>query len=439
MDCQTLKTLKSLQAYVNRFGTLYHTVSIQKPLGSFIGHSPRPKKSTAYPKKPTSKSSPVTFSPPKPELSLAQVAHLCARPEYDVYPDLRSYGCSRTMFGRSPHSLLYQRKQPKQNACIEPAELKELNRLARLVELTPRVPYVPIYARTPRVSESNTSATHMVYAALTGFTCPKNPSRRLPFEKVFPSTKRPQIALFSGQPRIPLDTFNALLASKLSCLRSKLGLNSTPKNAPTLVSSWINMLLSDMSHPTKTKASRKPATVRKGKNTTDPSEQNGKKNTVAFTPAAPIAPVKEEPLSEVQASPQCIPVTVIPCEVHPTYQEYDLQVPQFDIRTFSDRIYDVRDILTQHSSLFTQARLARLHTYTPDILHPLLNQLTAVIATCLLLLYPTGFNNGTFRLSPDLTRIALMFTPDSSTNADLQTVDHLLEMISTLRSSLTFI
>jgi len=212
------------------------------------------------------------------------------------------------MFGRNPHKFLYRNKVNVQTPAETPeslrASLNELNRLARLVNLTPTVATVPIYFRTPKISESNDK--NQVLAGLAGFVSPTNPSVRLPFGKVFPGTKRPQISMLHGRPKISPDLFTALLASKLSCIRSKLGLNSTPKYAPRLVSSWINLVLSDLvsqPHAGSKASPAKPPPVRKGKKKTPSSEQKDKKNPVIFVPAATATTEKDQLVADSSVAP----------------------------------------------------------------------------------------------------------------------------------------
>lgn len=287
-----IKTLNQISFFVNKFSSVY--IVPQRRSGSFPGHSPRP---STHVRPPRQSAKSVVFSAPRPEPTLDQLAHQATRPDFAVYPDLRHLGCSRTMFGRSRHEFLYRQKvnTPSQDA-DNLACLKELNRLARVVEVTQsRCPIVPIYFDTPRLSQKMSSdrVSHMVAAELLGFT--KNGFVVDDFGAVFPQTERPSVSWFSGQPRTNKDKFNELLSSKLSSLRSKLGLTSTPSGAPALVSSWINRLLG---HKTLKKAKApkpKPSVSQENKSMTSASEKKVRKNKVDFVqPSALAIPAIDE-------------------------------------------------------------------------------------------------------------------------------------------------
>jgi hypothetical protein len=270
----------------------------------------------------------------------------------------------------------------------------------------------------------------MVYAALTGFTAPCDPTRRLPFEKVFPGTKRPQIALFSGQPRISPDTFNALLASKLSCLRSKLGLNSTPKNAPRLISSWINLVLKDLVTPTKAPSSPKP--VQKGKKTTSSSEQKEKKNKVEFTNAATADPAKVELVQPDSSAPSP--------DVHPTLRNHSVDLtalklevllpdtPDYASHTYSDRLAIAQILLSDHHHrIRNAAALAKFHIIHPDIdiMFNLAYELT-------LLLGQTTIKTAFFNLKPHKHEVEFSHQSDSDLPPHFITTSLLLGYLDTL-------
>jgi hypothetical protein len=117
--------------------------------------------------------------------------------------------------------------------------------------------------------------------------------------------------MFSGQPRIPREIFNDMLKSKLHMARSMLGVTSTPKCAPALVSSWINSLL----HKTFTASQVKK---------TSGSKQKPKTNQVDFsklvrvfvpssTPAQPPRPATPKPhqLTVVKPKPSTRPKSVL--------------------------------------------------------------------------------------------------------------------------------
>jgi hypothetical protein len=283
MDSATLKLLNSTASFASRFGSLNFAPLVQKPLGSFIGHSPRPRKSN-HPRVPRIKKSySVTYGPPRPELSLDQVAHFATRPDFEVYPDLRSFGCHRSMFGRKIHSFLYTQKVKVDTPTVSDLIcLKELNRLARLVELTPRC-QTPVYHETPRISRSlsHDKTAQRFCANLLSFERNGTVSD---FRTVFPGTAVPTVSMFSGQPRVNKEIFNQLLASKLSTLRSKLGTTSTPSGAPALVASWINLslrnLLSRKSNLVAKKAAKSLSSGKKDKKTKDNASAANK--TVTF-------------------------------------------------------------------------------------------------------------------------------------------------------------
>jgi len=187
------------------------------------------------------------------------------------------------------------------------------------------------------------------------------------FLSVFPRTQIPHVSLFSGQPRIDRTIFNSLLASKLSELRSRLGVQSTPVGSVSLVSSWINRLLANQ---TKNKqAKKKPASDNKGKKKTSASCQNAKKTKVQFTPAASQ---QEIPLPEV-------PITTVDTpDVHPKLSDYLQALPandsSLDFKTFdalrqlptADSVATARLLINDNAHIFAQVRLlTQLNQYLP--------------------------------------------------------------------------
>lgn len=275
-----VKTLNKISSFVLQFDSVY--IVPQRRSASFPGHSPRPH---VVPKPQRSTTSKVVFSAPRPEPTLDQLAHQATRPVFEVYPDLRSMGCAYSMFGRKPHNFLYTQKvnTPSQDLNDQLC-LKELNRMARLVEITSsHCPVVPIYFDTPRLSKqvAYNRVSHMVIAELLRFT--KNGFAVCDFSYTFPGTAAPKVAYFSGQPRIDKQQFNELLSSKLSSLRSRLGVNSTPSGAPALVASWINRLLRRKT-PITVSATEKPASKEnKRTKTTSAISPKAKRTKVEFT------------------------------------------------------------------------------------------------------------------------------------------------------------
>jgi len=299
-----VKTLNQISFLVNKFSSVY--IVPQRRSGSFPGHSPRPSECPRPSRQSTKK---VVFSAPRPEMTLDQMAHFATRPDFAVYPDLRHLGCSRSMFGRMPHSFLFRQKV---NTLSQDADnlvcLKELNRLARIVEVTQsHCPIVPIYFDTPRLSQkmSFDRVSHMVAAELLGFT--KSGFVVDDFGAVFPQTERPPVSWFSGQPRTDKDKFNELLSSKLSSLRSKLGVASTPSGAPALVSSWINRLLGRKTLKKAKAPKPKPSSQKRTSSMTSAPEKKARKNKVEF-----VQPSATEPSS------------VDECKQHPSPSEPSL-------------------------------------------------------------------------------------------------------------------
>ena len=272
--------MNSLASEFQQFGCIYHRVFSR---AKFPGCSPRP---VVQPKAPRRSRSTITFSEPKPTMSLNQIAHLATRSDFEVYPEIK---LSPDMFGPRPHNLLVSR-QVQTAASIERSELDELNRLARLVEMTSsRIPDVPVYASAPRISESlaHNKLYQQIIAGLLSFTSAKNPSVRNDFSVTFPATKV-VISHCLGQPKIERQIFNSLLASKMSELRSRLGINFSPVGSINLVSSWINMSLKRKQNPSSARSKRTADSVQKGRKPTSTSEQKVNKNKVAFVPAADV-------------------------------------------------------------------------------------------------------------------------------------------------------
>lgn len=262
-----LKALNQIASEQLRFNSLYRH---PRHCRSFIGSSPRPVPTTPRSPTPsTSSSNTVTWSSPRCEHTLEQIAHLatCNR-TFVIYPELR---LAPANFGPSPHGFL----SPRPLACnsISLSELEELNRLAKIVEISsPHSRQPPIYGEPPRLSESlsHDKRTQMIVSSLLHFTSKSFALND--FHTAFPSTAKPKVSYFSGQPRVDKDKFNELLVSKLGQLRSVLGINFTPKGAPALLSSWINKLLCG-----------KPPTARKVVKS-HVSEQKTKKNReITFT------------------------------------------------------------------------------------------------------------------------------------------------------------
>jgi hypothetical protein len=257
MQSSDIKTLNRLATHALRFKTTYFE-SLSR-VETFVGHSPR---------KQTPAKTKISFSSPKEIFSLSKLAHLALDANFVMYPE-------------TPISVRGMKRpflQTRSSTTTRPtrSELAELNRMARLVEMTSdRIPQVPVYACAPTIS-SDVSRFSQCVAAILGFTQKSNPSCKASFDSTFPKTEHPRVSMFSGQPRINRDIFNALLCSKLSELRSKLGISSTPKGAPALVASFINSSLSmkkPKPRPTKTKK-------------TSTSGQKVKKTKVDFTTSA---------------------------------------------------------------------------------------------------------------------------------------------------------
>jgi len=369
-----MRILNRIASEQLRFDTLYRVPSTRK---SFPGHSPKVQLAPKAGKTPSK----VIFSPVKPQLSLSQLAHLATREDFEIYPDLRSSYCSSQMFGTRKHEFLSVRMTKKVDSESDLASLKELNRMARLFELTSHSKHVSIYPESPKLSKmlSHDRVSHMIIAELLRFTV--NGFAVDDFSLVFPKTQRPHTVMFSGHPRIERNIFNQLLASKLSELRSRLGVSQTPVGSVSLVSSWINRLLN---FKTKTvQAKKMPVPEQKGKKKTSPSVQNGKKNKVNFTPAAPQ---QEVPLPEVQTT------TVDTPSAHPKLQDYLTAIPSndttLDFSTFdalrnlstADSVATARLLITDHGHCFNAIRL--LH----DVQQPLTPELEYVSTTLVLCL-----------------------------------------------------
>jgi hypothetical protein len=182
------------------------------------------------------------------------------------------------------------------------------------------------------------------------------------FEQVFPATRRPQVSMFSGQPRVPRDTFNDLLKSKLSQLRSCLGLTSTPKGIVTIVASWINKLL----------ASLVPKTHSVKKDRTQPKPDKAKKTKVESTVAPTVQSFEFIPASETQTEG---PPTIVASAT-------DSVEPNTDLMTFSR--YSLVDYLSANwyessYSLFSSLDYHSIHDLIRDC-RPLISRIHAFSA-----------------------------------------------------------
>jgi hypothetical protein len=256
MNSQECKTLNVIAHEAFKFGSLYR-VPAQR---SFVGHSPRP-----GPSAPVLPVSEVVFSQPHRDPSLNALAHQYSDTRIPVYPDLRDQ--FRATYDRK---FFAYRHTPSPRPLR--SELAELNRLAKLFTLCPSATIQG--SDIPRLSTSMDSGiTQMTVNSLLGFT--RN-GKLSTFEQCFPATTRPRVEMFSGQPRVPRDTFNSLLKSKLSQLRSTLGVSSTPNGSVTLIASWINKLLCSVvpkTHPRQKKTKDQPIPD-KGKKTKVPFVAN---------------------------------------------------------------------------------------------------------------------------------------------------------------------
>lgn len=341
-----LRVLNQLVSEVTRFGRLYRVPRRD----TFPGSSPKP---VVAPRPPRRSSSVVTYSPPREEPSLSKLAHLATRADFEIYSELRLPASS---FGpRQSTEFFVRRNVQTPSSTIEPDHLAELNRLARLVELTSAsCKMVPIYGQPPRLSENLTHVkTHqMVIAELLGFT---RFGILQPFSKVFPKTDRPQIEFVSGLPQISKDKFNKLLVSKMSELRSRLGINTSPNGSLKLIASWINCLLAAL------KPKAKPHPSQKGKKKTSSAEKTEKKTKVDFIPAALSSSDPEIPASSHEVK--------VETSDHPTLQRLSVLPPndstvtkEFDaLRSLStaDQVAHARLLLTDHAHLSNKVRLLK--------------------------------------------------------------------------------
>jgi hypothetical protein len=303
-----LKVLNQFSTQTSKFGTEYGFVFSRK---SFPGHSPRP---TVVCRPPRPSKVNVTYSAAKPQPSLNQLAHQATRSDFEIYPQFRLPVSS---FGprRSNDFLVRHKIHTPSNVKENIAAMIELNRMARLVEITSsRITHVPFYSDPPRLSTSLASdrVSHAVVAELLGFT--KFGFAIQDFRTVFPSTARPTVSMFSGQPRVPKAEFNELLISKLSTLRSKLGINFTPSGSLNLIASWINRLLcfrpktlptnkGKSSHKEKKMTSAAEKTAKDTKvSSTSPSLADRFTTTAIDTPASPPATANPPPVTSESAS-----------------------------------------------------------------------------------------------------------------------------------------
>jgi hypothetical protein len=311
MTSGDLKVLNQFSTQTLKFGTEYGFVFSRK---SFPGHSPRP---TVVCRPPRPSKVIVSYSAPKPQPSLNQLAHQATCSDFEIYPQLRLPASS---FGprRSNDFLVYRKIHTPSNVKENIAAMSELNRMARLVEITStRTPLVPFYPDPPRLSTSLAfdRVSHAVVAELLGFT--KSGFAIQDFRTVFPSTMRPTVSMFSGQPRVPKAQFNELLASKLSTLRSKLGINSTPPGSLCLVASWINRLLCFKPKPL---PSNKGKTSQKEKKNTSAAEKTAK-DTKVSSPSSSLAdrfkPADDTPAPpSAAANPPATPVSATQADSH---------------------------------------------------------------------------------------------------------------------------
>jgi hypothetical protein len=295
MNSQECKILNVIAHEAFKFGSLYRI-----PVNSsFVGHSPRP-----GPSAPVLPVSEVVFSQPRSDPSLNALAHQYSDIRIPVYPDLRDQ--FRVTFDRK---FLAHRHTPSPRPSR--SELAELNRLAKLFTLCPSATIQG--SDTPRLSTSMDSGiTQMTVNSLLGFT--RN-GKLSTFEQCFPATTRPRVEMFSGQPRVPRDTFNSLLKSKLSQLRSTLGVSSTPKGSVTLVASWINKLLCSVvpkTHP------------RQKKTKAQPIPDKGKKTKATFV-ATPLGSASAE--AKVTEDPPTLVASAVVLSAPPPAEETEPSTP----------------------------------------------------------------------------------------------------------------
>jgi hypothetical protein len=350
-----LRVLNQIATQTLRFGNAYECVFSRN---SFVGHSPRPLTSSRPPRR---SSSPVVFSASKPQPSLPLLAHLASRSDFEIYPEFRlpmsAFGPSRS------HDFFIRRKIqtpsiPNENL----SAMVELNRMARLVEIAePRTKHVPIYFEPPRLSQmlSSDRVSHMVIAELLGFT--KFGFAVDDFSAVFPSTSRPAIRMFSGQPRAEKDKFNELLRSKMSALRSRLGINFSPPGSLNLVASWINRLLCFKPKPLPTnkgKSSRKE----KGKSSAD--EKTAKKNKDAL----PVLSLADRFITAASDTPAPVPLS------GPALLTDSKPVDPLHRDEAHDLIHAVSDLRTPLRTVLARQKLSLPFTLPP--LAPLLQLLS---------------------------------------------------------------
>jgi hypothetical protein len=135
---------------------------------------------------------------------------------------------------------------------IDRSSLMELNRMARLFELCNNASIYPRYRSESELFCSRLQPLEQT--RLDQLLRSLKLDHSSEFAQSFPSTRKPLVSYFSGQPRIEKTVFNDLLKSKLQQLRSALGVPTTPTGASAFVVSRINMLLCKLKAPPKGKS-----------------------------------------------------------------------------------------------------------------------------------------------------------------------------------------
>jgi hypothetical protein len=169
---------------------------------------------------------------------------------------------------------------------IDRSSLMELNRMARLFELCDNASIYPQYRPESELFRSRLQPLERI--RLNQLVRKLKLDHSSEFSRSFPSTRKPIVAYFSGQPRIEKTVFNDLLKSKLHELRSLLGVPSTPTGASAFVVSRINMLLSKLKAPPKGKSSSEKTTPAPNKANPKPKGKGPAVSKENKTPA-PIA------------------------------------------------------------------------------------------------------------------------------------------------------
>jgi hypothetical protein len=387
MSFQDMRTLNASVAEINRFDKLYRVPS----RSSFPGSSPKP---SVQVRRPRRSEDIVVFSSPREIPSLSKLAHFATRADFEIYPELR---LSASHFGPRRVEFFVRRNvhTPASSPSSDADCLTELNRLARLVEMTSKsCRNVPIYGEAPTLSGSIawSRTSQQCVAGILGFTTRSNPAIRSEFDAIFPKTDRPRVEYVSGSPRIPKERFLDLFKSKMSELRSRLGIQSSPSGSSSLISSWINCSLSLL-------RTKKPTPAQKGKKTTSPSQQNGKKTKVEFISAASSEPSPDPvPTTTVTSEPPHPVLPVLPpIDLNATKHEILLfGTPSYTALSFSDRLAQGQLLISDHAHTIRSAvALSRF-----NIVHPDSQSLIALHYELLLLLGQPTLRTALFNLKP---------------------------------------